>query len=123
MNRTVVNVSKNNIANKLLVVGHPESNLEFVLDVMHTCNISAANKLQKEDIQPQEISQVLLKAHNVDQKALGSQIKVNSVWNGLAMDLMMSNLEHSKWAWADSEALTLMNYWKSLDETLGFILV
>lgn len=45
------------------------------------------------------------------------------MWNGLAMDLMMSNLESPKWMWSDTNALPLLNYWRSLDEKIGFVLV
>lgn len=115
--------STGKMTNKLLAVGHPHSNLEFVIDVMQKCNVSAANNLEKEGIEAQEISKILLKAHGIDPDATVEQVQVNPVWNGLAMDLMMSNLEHAKWVWADSEALPFLDYWKSLDKGLSFVLV
>ncbi len=106
-NMRTVNQKK---TNKLLITGHPHYNIEFIMHVMEKCNISIANKLKNENITPQEISQILIKAHNISNELNEDQIEVNSVWNGLAMDLMMSNLEHSKWAWADSDVVSLLNY-------------
>ena len=123
MNAPNVPTSGQSMTNKLLVVGHPHSNLEFVVDVMQKCSISPANKLQKEGIAAEEISQILLKAHGKDSRYIEEQVHVNPVWNGLAMDLMMSNLEHSKWVWTDSSALSLLNYWKSIDNSIAFVLV
>lgn len=109
---------------KLLVVGHPLSDLELVLDLMEKCDINHASQLEKEGIEAEEISHILLKAHGIHHiNEVAEQITVNQVWNGLAMDLMMSNIEHSRWSWADSNALPFLNYWKSLDESLAFILV
>jgi len=118
-----IQTSQPSRTNKLLVVGHPHSNLEFVVDVMHKCSVNPANKLQKEGIAAEEISKILLKAHGEDSKSIDEQVHVNPVWNGLAMDLMMSNLEHSKWVWSDSNALPLLNYWKSIDSNIAFVLV
>jgi len=123
MNRPSIPTSQQSMTNKLLVVGHPHSNLEFVVDVMQKCSISPANKLQKEGITAEEISHILLKAHGKNSSSIDEQVHVNPVWNGLAMDLMMSNLEHLKWVWADSNALPLLNYWKSIDNSIAFILV
>lgn len=123
MNKPSTRDYKHKMTNKLLVVGHPYSNLDFIVNVMQECNINVASKLKKEGIEAQEISQILLKAHGVDTEYNQEQIEINSVWNGLAMDLMMSNLKHSKWVWADNGALPLLDYWKSLDNSLGFVLV
>lgn len=117
-------VKKRTRADKLLVVGHPLSDLEFVLEVMKECDISHAHHLEKEGIEAQEISHILLKAHGINHmNEVSEQISVSQVWNGLAMDLMMSNIDHSRWLWADSNALPLLNYWKSLDKNLAFVLV
>lgn len=123
MNTPRIRNSKHQMANKLLIVGHPHSNLDFIVNVMQKCNINVASRLERGNIEVQEISQILLKAHGVDPEYSQEQIEINSVWNGLAMDLMMSNLEHSKWVWADSGALPLLDYWKSLDNSLVFVLV
>ncbi|MBD3842088.1 MAG: hypothetical protein IE909_09430 [Campylobacterales bacterium] len=123
MNMPSIQTSQHSKANKLIVVGHPYSNLEFVVDVMQQCSVSPASKLQKEGIAAEDISQILLKAHGRDPKSIYEQVHINPVWNGLAMDLMMSNIEHSKWVWADSDALPLLNYWKSIDNSIAFVLV
>lgn len=110
--------------NKLLVVGHETSNLHLIVDVMKKHGLKHANNLLKEKILPGEISKIILKAHGLSEDTYTfDQMVVSSVWNGLAMDLMMSNIDHQKWMWADSSALPLLSYWKSLDNQLGFVLV
>lgn len=121
MNQKIAN---NQEINKILVVGHELSNFELLLKLLKNHNIKHSNPLEKEGIEAKEISNILLKAHGI--KNLNKnfkQISVNQVWNGLAMDLMVSNLNNKLWSWADSNSLPLLNYWKSLDANLGFILV
>jgi hypothetical protein len=116
-------VKKESITKKLLVVGSDEIGLSRVEEFLNSCDIPSAKSLVKEGIKAEEISQVLLKAHGVQADGKHMQLCVDQVWNGLAMDLMMSNIDQDLWMWKDKDALSLLEYWKSLDSTLSFILV
>ncbi|AZI14699.1 hypothetical protein ACU6T4_09395 [Avibacterium paragallinarum] len=52
-----------------------------------------------------------------------NQLKINPIWNGLFLDLMLSNLEQDMWGWADSNAIEVLNYWAELDPEIKFIFV
>ncbi|WP_428739675.1 hypothetical protein [Sulfurimonas sp.] len=115
---------KESITKKLLLVGSDEIGLVQVQEFLNSCDIPSAKELAKEGINAEDISQILLRAHGV--QANGGkhiQLHVDQVWNGLAMDLMMSNIDQDFWMWKDKDALLLLEYWKSLDSTLSFILV
>jgi len=112
-------------SNKALVVGHPLSGYEDVISLLQTMGMKKANRLDKEGLDASEISNVILKSlgkHTSDFKAL-KQLFVSPIWNGLALDLVMSNIEQPFWGWADSDAISLLNFWKSLDSQISFILV
>ena len=51
------------------------------------------------------------------------QIEPGPVWQGLALDLLMGNLDQPLWGWADPKAIHVLNYWKLLDPTVVFVLV
>lgn len=51
------------------------------------------------------------------------QIQPGPVWQGLALDLLMGNLDQPLWGWADPKAIHVLNYWKLLDPTVVFVLV
>ena len=106
--------------NKFLIVGHEDSGYEVLVDLLGKSGIEQADALKKEKILPHEISRVLLSNHKVGKK---QQVEVSPVWNGLALDLMMSNMDKKSWCWADPDALKLLDFWKSMDDNLGFILV
>ena len=108
--------------NKTLVVGHILSDHKSVIGLLHASGMQEAQPLQKESVEATEISKILTTNHSSKKSAI-KQLKVDKVWNGLALDLLMSNRDAKWWGWYDSEALPLLNYWKSLDSKMGFILV
>jgi hypothetical protein len=111
------------VTKKLLVVGSDDLELNRIEKFLNNWGLPSAQNLTKEKIKATEISQILLKAHNVKSDNKYMQLRVNQVWNGLAMDLMMSNIDQKLWVWKDKEAISFLDYWKSLDSTLSFVLV
>lgn len=72
---------------------------------------------------------MLLKAHGIDKRnALSSlfefgQLHPGPVWQGLALDLLLGNIEQDFWGWSDPNAVYLLEYWRKLDPDLKFVLV
>lgn len=44
------------------------------------------------------------------------------MWDNLAFDLIMANAEQPLWGWADSDAISLLEYWADFNEEMFFIL-
>ncbi|CAK0757772.1 conserved hypothetical protein [Gammaproteobacteria bacterium] len=114
---------------KIVIVGHPLSGYQEVETLLNTCGMGTAQPSRREGFLPTEISRILCKVHSV---ALFSQLKPDSeiqqiqtgqMWYGMALDLMLGNLEQNFWGWADPQAIYLLNYWKDLDPKITFILV
>ncbi|MFN3298076.1 hypothetical protein [Caldimonas sp.] len=51
------------------------------------------------------------------------QVQAGPVWHGMALDLMLGNLDQPLWGWADPQNLYTLDYWKELDPKLTFVLV
>jgi hypothetical protein len=115
--------------NKIIVVGHPNSGVEDIKKLLVERGMSEALPSRREGLSPNEITRLLCQAHGAilveDLQKLEdfSFVKVEPVWQGLALDLVLSNLQSSLWGWADSQTLSLLEYWKSLDSQVIFILV
>ncbi len=115
--------------NKIIVVGHPQSGLEKVEELLLVCGMSQALPSRREGFTPAQISETLIKAHGavpVQQVCSAdelTQIAVAPVWQGLAMDLMLANMEQSFWGWTDIQAIYLLDYWKDQDPQTMFVLV
>jgi hypothetical protein len=117
------------IVNKIIVVGHPNSGVEDIKKLLVERGMSEALPSRREGLSPNEITRLLCQAHGAilveDLQKLEdfSFVKVEPVWQGLALDLVLANLQSSLWGWADSQTLSLLEYWKSLDSQVIFILV
>ena len=115
---------------KIIVVGHEFSNYQIIEKLLHTCGMASALPSKRESMSAIEIDAALSKV-NIgvpNQKALSDghvlrQLQVSPIWNGLAMDLFLGNINQSLWGWADSQALPLLNYWRDMDESVYFALV
>lgn len=126
---------------KLLIVGHPSSDLLEVEKLLNERGMAKALPSHRERMAPVEVGSTLLKAHatqrvSVSERAVLSaghalqpyqsryaQLDVAPVWNGLAMDLMLGNLDQPLWGWADPDAIQLLDYWQKLDPEMAFVLV
>ena len=115
--------------NKLMVVGHPLSGYASVEQVLHGCGLQAAAASKTQGLSPTQVSYMLLQAYRVTPleatqalEAL-SPINPSPVWQTLALDLLVGNLEQELWGWADPQAIYLLDYWKNLDHQLAFVLV
>ncbi|HMP10022.1 chromosome partitioning protein ParA [Hydrogenophaga sp.] len=115
--------------NKILIVGHPQSGHEDVEQLLNACGMASAQPSRREGYLPQQISATLCKAHNtgtlqrIEAGADVQQIEAGPVWNGMALDLMLGNLEQSFWGWSDPQSVFLLDYWRNLDPAITFVLV
>ena len=114
---------------KIIVVGHPQSGYERIGALLQTCGMAPANPSRREGFTPTQISETLLKMHGRvtvecvrDVRQL-SQIQVAPVWRGLALDLMLANMEQPLWGWTDAQAVYLLDFWKQQDPQVVFVLV
>ncbi|KAA6208740.1 hypothetical protein [Avibacterium paragallinarum] len=48
---------------------------------------------------------------------------INPIWNGLFLDLMLSNLDQELWGWSDSYVIDVLNYWADVDPSIKFIFI
>jgi len=114
---------------ELMVVGHPLSGYASVEQVLHSCGLKPAATSKTQGLSPTQVSEMLLRAYRVqpltELQALDNfkPIIPSPVWQSLALDLLLGNLEQELWGWADPQAIYLLDYWKNLDHQLAFVLV
>ena len=104
-----------------LIVGHNYSNFESVESLLHKNGMFLASRLKKEQIFAKELSNILVP--NMSNSSEYKQEKISHVWDGLALDLFLSNNKNGWWGWSDSNAVVLLEYWKNTNPSMFFILV
>ncbi|PSS46524.1 sulfotransferase family protein [Enterobacter sp. FS01] len=91
--------------------------------------MTSALPSRRDALLPQDITATLCKVHQVpdiDDVTAEEEIKplnVAPVWHGMALDLMLGNLEQNLWGWSDPQSIYSLDYWCQLDDKLTFILV
>ena len=114
---------------KILVVGHTSSNTNKVVELLHSFGMQEAKPSRREGFTPLEITKTICQAHGVEDQPRFeiepdfSQLEVGNVWHGMALDLMLGNLDSKIWGWADANSIYLLNYWRDLDPEITFVLV
>ncbi len=114
---------------KLMVVGHPLSGYASVEQVLHSCGLKPAATSKTQGLSPTQVSDMLMRAYRVQPltalQALENikPIIPSPVWQSLALDLLLGNLDQELWGWSDPQAIYLLDYWKNLDHQLAFVLV
>ncbi|ASQ89787.1 hypothetical protein CHL67_01595 [Prosthecochloris sp. GSB1] len=112
--------------NKILIVGHQNSGYRDVEHILLDCGMKPARKSKNQGLSTIEIGLTLRRAHGcgeLDGHRDIQQIDAGPVWNGLALDLLMNNIDQKFWGWSDPDAIYLLDYWKSLDPKMAFLLV
>lgn len=116
---------------KILIVGHPQAGLTDVERLLHTHGMTPARPSRREGFAPGQISSALDRAHaltpatDLRWRESGTQdlVQPGPVWHGMALDLLLGNLDQALWGWSDADALPWLRFWHGLDPTLQFILV
>ncbi|MDR2341936.1 MAG: hypothetical protein LBD84_02700, partial [Campylobacteraceae bacterium] len=112
--------------NKLIITGHPHSSYEEVEELLHICGMAYAARSIREGFTPQQITETLCKAYGVllSEYHTGiSQIEIDAIWHSMVLDLMLANIDRPFWGWSDPNAIYLLDFWKSVDSNIAFILV
>lgn len=117
------------VMRKILIVGHPSSQYRGVELLLRGCGLAEAKPSRREGMTPVEIGATLMKAHGLrpsegllDSEGMGP-VQTAPVWNGMALDLMLGNLDQELWGWSDPQAIYFLDYWKALDPNITFLLV
>lgn len=108
----------------IIVVGHPYSSFRSIEETLCRCGMQPSRLSRIQNLTPQQIGEHLQNQIEDIPAAGGSvgQIIPGGLWDGLALDLYLANSDLPVWGWADSKALRLLDYWKSADPKIKFVL-
>ena len=115
--------------NKVCILGRDASLTQLADSVLQKYGMKPALPSRREALTPQAMTEALLKAHDcppIEQVAEESQLaplQVGPVWHALALDLMLGNVDQSFWGWADPSGIYLLDYWRTLEPAMLFVLV
>ena len=121
------------MANKILIIGHDSSYSKNITNALHNFGLEKAILSYTYQMTPKIIGDKLL-SNSVNKRISRPSLndsKYNPYrqrtpkknWNSLAFDLLLANSDQSFWGWADSNAISLLEFWSNFDEDMGFIII
>jgi len=111
--------------NIVITTGHPYSGFQSVHTLLIEAGLAQAGVSKREGMSATEFHGRVLSAQGVDLTMPASLAPVTPgrVWDNLAADLFLGNLEAPDWGWADPGAVWLLDFWSQFDPQIRFVLV
>jgi hypothetical protein len=115
--------------NKIILLGHASSGLHEVEALLWSSGMQSALPSKRDNLTPADVVQTLCQAHQcADVNEVTTEddfapVKAGAIWTGLAMDLMLGNLQQPLWGWADTRNIYWLDYWAELDPHATFVMV
>ena len=124
------------MANKILIIGHDSSYSKNITNALHHFGLEKAILSHTYKMTPQMIGDKLL-SNSINKRISRpthpnlNNFKYNPYrqktpkknWNSLAFDILLANSDQPFWGWADSNAISLLEFWANFDEDMGFIII
>lgn len=109
----------------VLVCGYPLSRPEAAESLLAEAGVSRARPSKHEGLSPIDLASKMLVASKIKplEPAGISQIGPAKVWQALAVDLLVANLDETDWGWSDPNAIYFLDYWCDVDPRMRFCIV
>ncbi|MBE2260712.1 MAG: hypothetical protein IAE88_17780 [Rhodobacteraceae bacterium] len=108
----------------VITCGHPYSGFQLAYEAQVQAGLALAQPSRREAITAEELHDKILKVHDLDRHGLGvnAPLEPGRVWQDLAVDLFIGNIDQGDWGWADARSAWLLSFWKDLDPQTRFVL-
>ena len=109
----------------IITCGHQYSGFEYVFDMLLAAGVQSPKPSRREGIDIGVLHQKMLAAHDVASNTLAplQALEPGKMWQELATDLFLGNIESPQWGWADTRSAWLLDFWKGMDKQVYFVLV
>jgi len=109
----------------ILTCGHPESGYQMVHEALVAAGLARAQPSFREGVSAPELQEKLIRARELSlTKGLSvDHAFAEEIWRDCAIDLFMGNSTETDWGWADAGTIWLLEFWKSFDPNIRFVLV
>jgi len=103
------------------ITGHSGPALEYAASLLHHAGMALARPTEEgRAITVQQWHEQMLARTGDDAAAL---LSPGRMWEKLAADLLIANLDSACWGWASPQSVPLLGFWSSFDPQMRFVLV
>lgn len=109
----------------IVCTGSPNSGFEGVFELLMRAGVVGAKPAEQDALSPQDIETNLLNAQEI--KNIGNeplkQVLPGKIWEKLAADLFLRNINSQVWGWTSENAALLMDFWQDFDPQVKILMV
>jgi hypothetical protein len=109
----------------LVTCGHEDSEFALAGRALAAAGVAEALPFHDDKFTPGELVRKTYEAHRPrDESAKAfAQIDPSRLWQALAVDMVLANIDQEHWGWADSLSVSLLEFWRDFDPGFNFVLV
>jgi hypothetical protein len=107
----------------VLTSGYDHSGFPLVHRILLAAGLAEAALSRREQLSATELQAKLSRAICRPSEGALASLQPSRLWNELAVDLFLSNIDGPVWGWADSGTMPLLDFWREFDEDTRFVLV
>lgn len=109
----------------ILALGAEGAGHEAIFASLMQAGVAPAKPSRRNGHTPQALGRLLLQALEVEPNGHvpPQQLRPGKVWQELATDLLVTNLEQPVWGWADHQLAWLLDFWREFDSQVRFLMV
>lgn len=101
----------------LCITGADAATLQAVAQPFYEAGMSAPESIVRE----KEINFSVWHQHTLDRTKLKQP--VGALWESLALDLLIANLDSPCWGWTEESSVYSLDFWADIDPSIHFILI
>jgi hypothetical protein len=114
--------------NSICITGYLLQDLGLVEEILKQAGMQTALPAQRDSSMSisfwhQQVEALLAKENYDASDAPSATTNLGRLWEQLASDIFISNLQSQTWGWADTRSRPLLSFWKNFDPQLRFVLV
>jgi hypothetical protein len=114
---------RNNEVTAVLTSGYEYSGCGLVHRILLDAGLAQAMPSRREQLSAMELQAKLLKSMGASAGGAVVALQPGRLWNELAVDLFLGNLEVPAWGWSDTSTMPLLDFWHEFDVNTRFVLV
>lgn len=108
----------------VVCTGSPWTSLAQMGAVLNSAGVQPPIDPEKGNATVESFHAQLQKAGKADSRSFGDQpVNPGKVWGQQALGILQANLSRKVWGWTNPFSTWLLDFWKSLDQNIYFILV
>ena len=114
--------------NSICITGYLSQDLGLVEEILRQAGMQTALPAQRDSSMSisfwhQQVEALLAKENHDASDAPSATANLGRLWEQLASDIFISNLQSQTWGWQDTRSRPLLSFWKNFDPQLRFVLV